>query len=102
VTIGKEGRFDGEADISQLLLSGELRGRVHCRHASILVGGLFRGELFCESLTVEEGGRFDGICTHQAYQPETGLASRSNKPIEQSSAQPEPAALETKELKTSS
>ncbi len=102
MTIGKEGRFDGEADISQLLLSGELRGRVHCRHASILVGGLFRGELFCESLTVEEGGRFDGICTHQAYQPEAGLASRSNKPIEQSSVQPEAAALETKELKTSS
>jgi len=96
LTVGKEGILSGEAEVDQLLLSGEFQGRVHCRHASILESGLLRGELYCESLTIEEGGHFDGNCAHQPYRPDTRSEEKSQDYIEHSSA-PTAVALETKE-----
>lgn len=76
VTVGKEGRFLGNARTDQLFLSGEFIGQAHCRQLVILPGGRYRGELICESLNIEEGGRFEGNCVYQPFHLPTEIEDK--------------------------
>lgn len=100
--MGKEGQFEGDAEVAQIVLSGQLNGALRCRHLTILADGLFTGEVVCESLTIEEGGRFNGSCSHKPYRPTTDHPANAEMDLHKSMPPIETDQAKTKELNTAS
>jgi cytoskeletal protein CcmA (bactofilin family) len=65
VTIGKEGKIDGDVKINKLVVSGRAKGKIVCDTCEILSGGIVEGELIVKTLIVEAGGMIEGKTTMQ-------------------------------------
>jgi len=64
LVIGEGGVVDGEIRVSQLFVSGTVRGKAHAtRRLQLCKEGKAFAELETPSLVIEDGAVFDGRCT---------------------------------------
>lgn len=60
ITIGKNGKVFGTVTAKNVIIGGELKGKIECESCEILSGGKVKGEVFSASLVIEAGGILEG------------------------------------------
>ena len=61
--IGKSARVDAEIETGELVVMGELRGKIsQCKNRQIAEGGVVVGDINIETLDIKPGGIFEGNC----------------------------------------
>lgn len=60
ITIGKNGKVFGTVSAKNVIIGGELKGKIECESCEILSGGKVKGEVFSASLVIEAGGILEG------------------------------------------
>ncbi len=100
VSLGRSGRFEGEIHAERLLVSGLLRGQVHCKALEIVSDGVVEGEVITDEFVIESGGRFVGQSQRReetdAQVPESSLPQ-----VDLEEAMPELSTEDSDQLTTS-
>lgn len=60
VTIGKQGRVNGEINASRLIVNGLFEGNANCDNVEVLEGGRFIGKVISKELVIEAKAIFEG------------------------------------------
>ena len=60
VTIGKQGRVNGEINASRLIVNGLFEGNANCDNVEVLEGGRFIGKVISKELIIEAKAIFEG------------------------------------------
>jgi len=60
VTIGKQGRVNGEIHASRLIVNGLFEGNANCDNVEVLEGGRFIGKVVSKELIIEAKAIFEG------------------------------------------
>lgn len=89
VSIGREGRFEGEIRADQVLISGTFEGTIDARRLEIVAGGQVSGTVEIKEFIIESGGQFNGSSrikdetprqlSHQPPEPKPGSESKKKE-----------------------
>lgn len=60
VTIGKQGKINGEINASRLIINGLFEGNANCDNVEVLEGGKFLGKVIAKELVIEAKAIFEG------------------------------------------
>ena len=60
VTIGKNGKVNGEISSSRLIVNGYFEGSANCDNVEVLEGGHFSGKVTSKELVIEAKAIFEG------------------------------------------
>lgn len=64
LVVGERGEVDGEVQVAQVLVSGEVRGSIEAaEQIHIAPGGRVLADISTPSLMIEDGAVFEGRCT---------------------------------------
>lgn len=64
LVVGEEGEVEGEVEVGQLFVTGQVRGSVKAaRRVQIAPGGRVFADLSTPSLVIEDGAIFEGRCS---------------------------------------
>ena len=60
VTIGHEGKVEGELSANTLSVTGVFQGTADCENVEIHAGGTLRGKVISNNLTIDQNCTFEG------------------------------------------
>lgn len=97
ITIGVDGKFDGEIQAKKVVVSGYIEGRIDAERLEIVSTGKVRGEIRVAELVIEPGGHFNG--SSEITSPEESEPRRISHQPDGKSDPAYPTASETSETK---
>jgi cytoskeletal protein CcmA (bactofilin family) len=69
VSIGQEGRIDGEINAEAVMISGRFEGSISARRLEIVATGRVSGSVSVEQLVIESGASFNGTSSIREPEP---------------------------------
>lgn len=91
VTIGREGRFEGEIRADRVLVSGHVEGKIDAGRLEIVAHGVVDGEVDAADFVVESGGQFSGTRRIKDEQPRQLSHQPAGPDSENEGVKPTPA-----------
>ena len=74
VSIGQEGRFEGEITAGIVLVSGQFDGTIDAERLEIVANGKVSGTVTVSQLVIESGARFNGTSKIRDQEPPRQIA----------------------------
>ncbi len=78
VTVGKNGLVVGKLVAKNIIIGGEVKGKVECENCEILAGGKIKGEVYSASLVIEAGGILEGSSYVKSGEPTIKTTQKSD------------------------
>jgi len=69
VSIGEQGRFEGDIAASKVMVSGSFSGNIDAERLEIVATGCVSGAVSVGQLVIESGAQFDGTSKIKGQEP---------------------------------